>query len=382
MLAGGHGDRAAALYGVVALQMGFATDGPAVLGEVNERSGLWTKLPPRLGIQGGFSVDIAIAELAELMRMEPLLAPQPERFDNCSSPATTPSECLDTRIVALSRQLATYMAALPVTAAGGQFTRTLCDLADTLLTLPHISIDEHVDVEEGVLNDLLILDKTREFLARNLDLLRISPSDVFDRAARLSEAALGPYFSNLWRLLRDTRDIFTLIDAAAGGRASVSQIECWSVLLSSHLPEDKLASLAAELGDRGMVNALRALLIRAARQKNTPALQDVIRAIRDASLDIDAFLVAEQAQHLLAVWRPTDVGEWRRLGEIRTLFRERESVEDAFARAAVLNPYDKILQQQRSDFLAGRAVTVENMVAGRRRLRQARLEAFRKLNPQ
>ena len=173
------------------------------------------------------------------------------------------------------------------------------------------------------------------------------------------------------------RDIFALIDAAAGGRADQETATTWVVLLSAYLSAEQLAALTSELGDRAMVTALDHILLMVARLANAADYYPVAMSIRDSCLDVDAFDVAEKAQRLIVAWRPLDAHEWRRLGEIRGLRGDGEGVRDALDRAATLNPSDPLIAARLAERDAGKPIMSENMVSSRRALRQMRLAAFR-----
>lgn len=379
LLAGGHAALAAPIYVLAGLELGFGADGLHLLTAVNAEAGFWDQLPnPASSARGGFAIDIAIEDIARLMALEPVLPPLPDDISSVVPARSQSGASCDGDLLALAERVTTQVRDLPRTATEGKLTDALTVIADMLAGQPLIAIDAYANAGLATLTRLFVLARIRDFLAVNLDLLQVSPKRLFEEAAKLRSDALGPFFSNLWRLMRDTRDVFFLIDAALQGRSNHRRTELWSILLASHLPHANLASLTAELGDRGMADALNHILFGLARRSPRPSFYGVAASIRDASLDIDAFTVAEKAQHLLVLWHPTNASEWRRLGEIRALCERTEAAQEALEEGLRLDPYDSWLLRARANLAAGRAIPVENMVPERRYARRMRLDAFRR----
>lgn len=374
-------DLGAILYGVIALQIGFSSSSTALLYEVDSRTGLWGRLPPQEERPiRGLSVDLAIDDLKRLMGFDPVLAPLPASFEPFLpteiSMGTQPSLELDPVLADLSRRTADILVSVPLSREGSGLRKLLQPIAAEVIALRPIRVDEHVDLPLDVLVRLFALERTRRFLVSSADLLAAQPETLFDAAAALEPGVLGPFFSNIRLLLRNTRDIFALIDAAAGGRADPDMLECWSVLFASHLPVDHLAGLTADLGDRGMVGGLRRILIKIAREGAVRKAFNVAYSIRDASLDIDAFALAGDAQQLIALWRRADANEWRRLGEIRGFDGDLPAARTAFERAVQLNRYDEEAQEYLTQIESGKSIPFIERSMGRRLLRRARLKAF------
>jgi tetratricopeptide (TPR) repeat protein len=369
---------AATLYGLVTLQIGLSASSFALLHEVQARASLWDRLPRKAQAPvSGLSIDLALDELRRLMRFKPRLQLLSGSFlPPPLSIGRQPTRAPDPERLALARRVSTAMRSIPQAAADGGLSELLLPFADEVQALPPLAVEEYADacVEELAL--MLALEGMRRFLIANDDLLRARPAGFFDAGAALESGALGPFFTNVGMLLRGTSDIFALIDAAAGGRAEAASTECWSVLLAAHLPEDRLVSLSAELGDRGMPRALGHLLARIARRSADARPFRVAHSIRDACLDIDAFSVAGDAQHLVAYWHRADPAQWRRLGEIRGYAGDLAAAKAAFEQALRLDPSDAEARAQLTLVEAGEGIPFAEIHMARRNLRRARLAAF------
>ena len=224
------------------------------------------------------------------------------------------------------------------------------------------------------------------FLLASYEILTVLPagSPLFDQAARLDRAALGPYFANVRLVMRDVRDIFALIELAAGGEPTYDAIECWSVLISGRLSRDETAELADELADRGMTRALRVLLARAARSSAADKPRTIVWRIRDVALDIGDRKLAADAQHVIATWARLDANEWFILGTIRAAEGDRIGAEAALSRALFLAPDRGDVRDRVAAFRSGGAFVIERGYAttpGRLKLRRARLQAFGRAIP-
>lgn len=380
-LAGGARNMAAILYGLVALEIGFPPASLALLREVDARENLWRGLPePGSPPRSRFSIDLALDELRRLMRFRPKLQPLPASLDSflpADVPMTTQLRReLDPSLLALARRVGEALRDVPRTARNGGLAPLLAPFADQVLALSPIHTDHHADADLDTLAHLLALEGTRRFLLASADLLTARPAELFDEVAALDPGALGPFFSNVKMLLRGAGDLFALIDAAAGGRADAGTLGCWAVLLSAHLPGDRLVGLAAEMGDRGMATGLRRMLVKVARAGGDRRPFDLLQGIRDASLDIDAFAVAADAQQLIALWRGADGDQWRRLGEIRGYDGDLPAAKAALERALQMDPADAKARDLLALVEAGQGIEFEEIHVGRRNLRRARLAAF------
>ena len=380
-LSAGARDIGAMLYGLTALRIGVSAPSLTMLHEVNARACLWDRLPKADDLSvGGFSVDLALGELRRLMRFGPKLKPCPSTPEACLPPdspmGTQPRRGLDPALAALAQRVGDALRCIPLKAKDGGLVHLLRDFADEVLKLRPIHVEEYADAGVDQLALVFVLEGMRRFLLANADLLSAEPDVLFDEAAALPPGGLGPFFSNVHMLLRGTSDLLALIDVAAGGRADPETMECWSVLLAAHLPSDRLTSLTAELGDRGMDAGLRRILVKIARAGGEQRQFDVANSIRDASLDIDAFALAADAQQLIALWLRADADQWRRLGEIRGYAGDLPAAEVALERALRMNPRDRDARALLAHVRSGEPVPFKEIHVARRNLRRARLAAF------
>ena len=372
-----RGDLAAALYGAAALDLGFSGSFLAGLRQVNDRAGLWKTMPAaEEAARHGFSVDLAVETLARLIPLCGVL-PEPDEIDLPRLDVPAASANPAPALAALATRARKVLRESVPASGDGRLLNLVRELAPELAGLPPLRIDAHIGLDLASLAGIVVLERLRIFTARNQALFAAAPADVFSSVARLPTDVLGPFFSNVRRLIRDVRDIFGLIDAAVGGRADFDTMTTWVVLLSAHLSAEQLAALTSELGDRGMVAALHGILSWLARLNDPTEYYGVAASIRDSCLDVDAFAVAERAQRLIVRWRAVDAQEWRRLGEIHYLCADMEGAKTALERAIALKPSDQIVMSQWGKLVAGNPLACENMVASRRHLRQTRLQAFR-----
>lgn len=368
---------AAALSALVSLQLGSV-------------AGAWLRdgvatAPGRPTPPPGFAFDRAIAELRGLTALRPKLAPE-EGPAVALLPAEIPvgtslRHGLDPEVLALARNAVVALVAIPP--AGNVTSATaLRALARNVRTLPPVAVDEHVGAPPEILGALLVLEELRRFIVDNAALLDAgSEADaLFARAAALERGALGPYFSNVRLLIRNVRDVFALIDAAADGTPSRAMTETWCVLLSAHLKPHQLTELADELGDRGMGEALHHLLVRIARAGTPRILYDTVRRIRDVALDVRDYPLAADAQHMFARARRADANEWRILGDIAANAGDASLTDAAYDRALLLAPHDAVVRHSMALARDGTPIAIAGgyeVPPGRTRLRRARVEAYR-----
>jgi tetratricopeptide (TPR) repeat protein len=372
-LHGGRRDLAAELYGAAGLGLGFTGAFLQHLRRVNDRERLWSALPSADDqANGGFSVDLAIEDLRRLM---PLCGALPPPGDLGQARLAAHADRDFARSALVARATDVLREIVPAVAEA-RFAGLVRGLSADLAILTPLRIEAYVGLDVAALAGIVATERLRIFAAHSQPLLHVASADVLREVAQLRTDAMGPFFNNVPRLIRDVRDIFGLIDAAAGGRADPDIMTTWVVLLSAHLSAEQLAALTSELGDRAMVTALDHILLMIDRLGDAVEHYPVAMSIRDSCLDVDAFDVAEKAQSLIVEWRPLDAHEWRRLGEIRGLRGDDEGAGAALDRAVALNPSDPIIDARLGERNAGKPITSENMVSSRRALRQMRLAAF------
>jgi hypothetical protein len=390
-VASGRLDIARMLYGLVFLRVGFSSAGRAWQKRAAMRTGLWADASawaaPTTPDTGGFSVDLAIDELAALMKLEPELARTPSEIaamltrERVAAPRDPYPE---SALASLCDRVGAILQAIPQTEADGSLAEALRGLAEDLASVPHVRLEGYVGVSIDRFAALHALNGLRQFLletGRLLDATRPC-APLFQEAGRLNPAALGPYFSNLRLVIRNPRDIFSIIDRAAPRTLSQADIQAWVVLLSARLPAGDLLALIEELGDRGMTQALGGLLFSVSKQTPGPAWREIIWRIRDCALDIGEIALGADAQNIIALRDSMNSIEWTILGDLRGTLGDWAAAEQAFARCQLLNPHDET-PRHRLDAIRSRAFDRFKISGGfttspsRRRLRQARVEAYR-----
>ena len=322
-LASGSTGIARMFYGLIFLHMGFSPKALERQQAINRRTELWVPFPIRSGFftqpprrlgsppssSPGFSVDLAIAELRELMQKAPKLG------SSLTAPAivfTAPEEQRPSafgvgRLSEICEDVDAALQQVPFLEAGDRLAQTLTTLAVATAELPPIKFEEHAG-DSTTLAKLLAVCGIRKFLFSIDQLLQnsILSGALFQSAGQLDPGGLGPFFSNIRHVIRTARDIFALIDIASDGNATISAIQSWCVLFSGQLPTHDTLDLIDELGDRGMNWALAALAARIARAGRGQPEIEVLWRIRDAALDIGDFALGGEAQHLVALWSPTN----------------------------------------------------------------------------
>ncbi len=386
----GRREMARMLYGLVFLRVGFSATGLAFQRDVGARTGLWGEMSaePRrpLPMASGFSVDLAIIELRGLMALK-AAAPMPAEVSWSlagDSQARRIDPPMETTLASSVGRVSASLQDVPQLEANGSLPEVLRDLADELESLPPVRLEACVGESLERLAMTHAVMGLRRFLLETRDLIDATGPCVplFQEAGRLDPSVLGPYFANLRLIIRSARDIFGLIELASGGKLTNREVQGWCVLLSGRLPVAEMLSFIEELGDRGMTETLRAVLIRASKQAPTPQWREVLWRIRDCCLDIGELAVAADAQHLIALRDPLNAVEWTILGDIRGSLEDRTAAEGAFGRCLLLNPHDetprhRITALRSGSFDAFKVYGGYTTSPARRRLRRARAQAYR-----
>lgn len=355
-LSAGLMDTARMLYGLVLLHLGFGPEGLALQRELEARTGLWgaPERPMEAGRDGAlsrFSVDIALAELKGLLQFKPGLGRPADPSTISPAPEASATQ---PELGALRECVRELLMEVPRLEAQGRLAPALCAVADALATLSPISVEEHLDEDAAGLATLFAVRGIRgaAFVAR--DFLQAEPTGaLFAEAGRLNPAGLGPYFSNVRLVVRGGHDIPALVEATCEGRLTEEELEAWCVLLSHGLDAPEAADLAEELGDRGLVRALRAQLARTARADPLARWAGALARIRDAGLDLGDLPLAEAAQRLIVPAPKSKGVESIRLGEIRATLGDGDGARSAFERALRLDPADEDARERLDALAAG-----------------------------
>lgn len=354
-LAAGAPDSARLLYDVLFLRTGFSPARQNWQRAIAARTGLWRDDEPfdpaAEEVRSGSSIDIAIAELTRLIERIadlPALPVSPIDFirpyaTSADAPVAPPP--LPPFLPALAdgcRRLCRLLRAPLAGGAGGDLAALLAQFDDRIGGAAPIGVSNHLGAPIEQLCAIFAYDRLRGFLLTRRDLFRspFGSAALFHAAARLDPAGLGPYFDNVGRLLRTSRDLFGLIRLAHGDRAEIApdSLERWLILLSADFDKATLLDLIDELADRRLTRAMGALLDVIGR--SAPARRDhqFVWRLRDGALDIGDVALAIRAQELAVLWSADNRVEWTILGDINATVGDIPAARRAYARCMTIAP--------------------------------------------
>jgi hypothetical protein len=183
----------------------------------------------------------------------------------------------------------------------------------------------------------------RDFLLAHRDLLLdpLGSAELLHAAARLDSAGLGPYFTNVGRIVRKSRDVFELSYVAANA-AEEAGIEIgpepWLALLSRCLSGPLLVEVIDDLGDAGAMSALSLIYDRAANLPDDRIDRQLIMRLRDTALDNLDYDLASRAQALVVRLDPGSLLEREILGTIDGSAGRIVAAEQSFFACLALAP--------------------------------------------
>jgi hypothetical protein len=335
-------DAGGALYGLVFLNVGFGATGAALRSEVDERTNLWGL--PRVSAAsplGGFSVDVAVTELRRLIAYD-VEAPSGPDMSSLLVDDGARSVQDQRRMLQTASRLAAVLRHAPrLQVQGGLADAFRAEFA-SVMAIPYPEIESYVDQPLETLIAIFLLSQARHFLFRQRESLFAKPSELFESAAVLDPAALGPFFSHVPLLLRDAADLVGLIAAASDLPLEPRRLETWVILLSSGFDLEGLQPLVKELAGQGMVSALRAILARLVLDRWTSQSSAVVRQLRDSVLYAPD-LAIEAQQLILHRSPPSDV-EHLILGDLLQRAGAIERAEAAYRRASSLGAPASVVQ--------------------------------------
>ena len=191
---------------------------------------------------------------------------------------------------------------------------------------------------DAPLPDLLAAWAHRElcvFVRRTRPLASLGGPAVLHRAARCSPGMLGPYLSNLPRLVGDARGLLGLL-----ARACLHWTEepDGALLLALGHPA-LLHDLVERAADLGWL-ALATSLLTIAEQHGELIDDPLLWAVRDGALDTANPSLAQRAQALVAHRNPVRAVEWIVLAEVQGS-RDPAAAEASLIRAIALAPDDR-----------------------------------------
>ncbi len=190
----------------------------------------------------------------------------------------------------------------------------------------------------------LALDGLRRFLLESSDLLLepLGSTRLFHATASLDSAGLGPYLGNVGQIVRRSANLFELAaiaaEASATAGAPVGE-EAWIVLLSRSFQGALLYEVVDDLGDRGAMFALGAILDRILAA--TPVDRLLVARLRDTALDNLDYALAARAQQAIVGLDPLDLLELNILGVIDASGGRTSAAEQSFLACLALTPEDE-----------------------------------------
>jgi tetratricopeptide (TPR) repeat protein len=361
-MAAGLREQARHLYQLAFLRRGFAPAQLREQAEVARQTGLWgdagletataatTDAP-----MARFSVDIALAELRGLRGRAGIADTVEETgsdtfgaaaFERLPLPVPPPITPQSADIHAMEACDALFRALRSEVGDGGEALAALLDqLRHAILDAPARDLaGDIVNIER--LATRFVFDSIQHFLQANFQLAYApyGSAALLHASARLSPAGLGAYLTNVRGIIRNSRDVFALVQLAAGRAAGeeldLAAVDRWSVLLATHLSGPALLDLIDDLGDVGLLRPLCGLLAGAIWRSGIRRDYDAVWRIRDAFLDLGDLELGASAQRVVALWAGNNRVEWTILGEIHATAGDVERAEAAFARALAIAPGD------------------------------------------
>jgi tetratricopeptide (TPR) repeat protein len=187
----------------------------------------------------------------------------------------------------------------------------------------------------------------RGFIAQDVQLsyMQLGSVRLLQAAAQLDEEGLGPYFAGVQRLLREARDLISLVRSglrkSAKSDLAPARFSFWVTALSARLSDEWLAALIDDLADEGHLEAVRQVFARRMRVDERRIAKSVFWRARDIGLDFCDFDLALMAQeHLTSIW-PELAREWMILGDLQATVGRPKDALKAFQRSLSIKPKDR-----------------------------------------
>lgn len=337
---------ARALYESLFIRYGFSPQLRRRWWEISARAELWTTFPkpPAVDTAPRGSIEIGLAELKALASALPALLRQAadpaveEATPDAHQHAVRLRETIDdpTDLGAFAGALSGFLGRPPPQdwSDGDRLLARIVALADQTGPADRRAL---AAADLPTMAAMLTVLNLKEFVAANRHLCAppTGSAELLWHAARFDSAGLGPYFDNVCRLVRKSRDVFEL--AQAGLNASEPSLAFGLFLLSDRLPRALLFELVDDLGDRGDMATL-SLICRRSAERRISTDHDLITRIRDAALDNGDHDLAIRAQSFLADMSPWSADELEVLGAIYGTAGYTAAAEDAFVACLTRDP--------------------------------------------
>jgi hypothetical protein len=271
-----------------------------------------------------WTLEIAIRELEDVARhCRPMLSPR-DRPRTTGHPDAPPN--IPTSLVALPMNLDVTVRALvamltnPAHPNKTALIAHLEGLTEIARRLPKLDYRCYAYGDLDLLVTAIATTVLGDFALRIRDLVDgpLGSPDLFHRSARLSMVGLGPWFSNVGRVIRDSRDLFDLarIACAAAGRDGDDAVGAWIVLLSRGCSGGLLRQIIDDLADYGAMAPLSLILDHTLCRSATVIDDGLVMYLRDAALDNADHQLAARAQAAIVRLWPDRLWEQEILGTI------------------------------------------------------------------
>ena len=351
-------DVARMLFEVAYIRQGLSRQWLARQARTPAEAALWPveATPEAAPPTGSATVDIAGAEIARFARavaahilarlrlvaaVNPLSSPRADRAVEDppgGNRGDAAGEAVNRLFLALGRP--TSADALRDVAAAADRLKSICEQS------PEADHRAFGAASLPLLGTAIGFAGVREIVTGNHDLLwgAFGSAEVFHRAARFDSAGLGPYFSNVQRLARKSRDVFELAHMAreaAGEAGDDTGLEPWMGFLSRCVGGALLNEVIDDLGDIDARVALSTIFERAASLPDRLIDLAVIMRVRDASLDNRDYDLAARAQAVVVRLRPGSLLERVILGNIDGSAGRIGAAEQSFLGCLEASPGDQ-----------------------------------------
>ena len=364
-ISNGLGDPARLLFETAFIRLGFSSQLLAEQSRVSSRTGCW---PQGLRAEasspsGTHTVELAIVEMRTLASVASLRNSRRVAGQK-SRDRTEPSahairvsgklsvEALPDQLEEVVHGLFSYLRASTDPADGaavaGRLIDFLMEASQRVAGLDHRTFST---APLPLLVNAIALLGIYDFLATNHDLISgpFGSPQLLRHSARLNSWGLGPYFSNVQRLARRSRDVFELADIAVNvAEQDGIEIEpqTWIALLSRCLSGPLLNEVIDDLGDMGAMSALSMIFDRAANVPHDQIDLPLILRLRDTALDNLDYDLASRAQSFVVGLNPDRTSERLILGTIDGSAGRTSAAEQSFMACLELAPENQDIAER------------------------------------
>ncbi len=348
------------LFEAAFVHQGFSRQMLAAQSRIAARTGLWpgTSVAADCGPAHAGTVGIAIADMRALARavggrMARAMASRQRRDNTEPSPHSTSMSLQASANSSVPGDLEQALHALFIWLRGeavpgrwGTPEALITFLTGLTRRSPAFDHRWFASASLPLLASAVAFASLREFLLANRDLMAepLGSPELLRCAAGLDSSGLGPYFSNVQRLARKSRDVselaYVAVDAAAAEGVAIGP-EPWIALLSRSCATALLSEIIDDLGDRNALPALSILFDRAASLPDNRIDLSLITRLRDTALDCLDYDLASRAQAVVVRLKPAALQELLMLGDIDGTAGRINAAEQSFVAYLEFVPGDE-----------------------------------------